>query len=57
MEKKKSFERLIEAIEDYKAETNKVDYVFTQEEYVRLYKEIHTLEKHLELMADYEDKR
>lgn len=48
---------LIEAIERYKEESSKTTYRFELEEQLRLQKEIAILEKHIELLADYETKK
>lgn len=49
--------KLINAINEYKNESLKKDYVFTSEEYKIIYREIDILENHLEMLAKYEDKR
>jgi len=48
---------LIKAIEEYKKESSKVDYDFSLEEQMQLQREIDILNKHIELLIDYELKR
>ena len=48
---------LIKAIEEYKKESTKVDYDFTLEEQMQLQREIDILNKHIELLIDYEMKK
>lgn len=48
---------LINAIEEYKKESSRKEYRFELEEQLRLQREIEILQKHIDLLIDYELKK
>jgi len=49
--------QLINVIEEYKEESSKTTYRFTIEEQLKLQREIDILQKHIDLLIDYELKK
>lgn len=50
-------DNLMIAILEYMEKSSKKDYMLSEEEYLRLSNQIQVLQKHLDLMYDYEMKR
>lgn len=49
--------RLIQAIDDYKQASSKKEYTLELEEQMRLQREIEILQRHIDLLIDYELKK